>query len=253
MDKKETHINLKSLFFVLLDLADIAIASMMGLLLRFDFSIDNLRTLYPGYLDAIWEYLPLYALGTIIIFYLFKLYHTLWIYAGINELMNITIACIAATLLQIAGMELLFYEVPRSYYLLSGIVLYLLTLVNRFMTRLVFQVGKNIEYSDEASGLNQYNTNVMVIGGGEAANIIIKEIKNSSHIDNVVVKCVIDDSHDKVGKYIQGVKVVGNRDTILYNVKKYKIDEIYIAIPSASKRTIREIVKIGRASCRERV
>ena len=96
--------------------------------------------------------------------------------------------------------------------------------------------------------------NVMVIGGGEAANLIIKEIKNSSHIHDMVVKCVIDDSYDKLGKYIQRVKVVGNRDTILYNVKMYRIDEIIIAIPSVSKKTLREIINIcNETDCESKI
>ena len=56
----------------------------------------------------------LFVLGTIVVFYLFKLYHTLWIYAGINELMAITFACIAAILLQIAGMELYFFQFQEA-------------------------------------------------------------------------------------------------------------------------------------------
>ena len=241
MNKHEISPIIKSLFLVLLDIVHVSIASAVGLLLRFDLRISNVDT---QYLDSIWEYMPLFVIGTIVVFYLFRLYHTLWIYAGINELINITFACIAAILLQIAGMEMLLLPIPRAYYVLSGIVLYFLTLISRFMTRLVFQLNKNLSYSSESYIHPKDTTKVMVIGGGEAANLIIKEIRNSSHISKVVVKCVIDDSYDKIGKYIQGVKVVGNRDTILYNVKKYNIDEIYITMPSASKRTIREIITI---------
>ena len=232
---------LKLVFFIIVDIVSISIASAVGLLLRFDLKLNNIPELY---LDSIWGYLPFYLIGTISVFYLFKMYHTLWIYAGFNELMNISLASIAATLLQIAGMELMLLDVPRSYYFLSAIVLYFVTIITRFLGRFIFQVGKNIEYKSEYGVHSRYVRNVMVIGGGEAANIIIKEIKNSSHIEHVVVRCVIDDAHDKVGKYIQGVKVVGNRDTILYNARKYKIDEIIIAIPSASRKTVREIVTI---------
>src|SRR5690554_4005180 len=192
MNKYERNPLFKSLFFVILDLVNIALASVIGLLLRFDLDVSKVD---PKFLDSIWNYLPLFALGTIIVFFLFRLYHTLWIYAGINELINITLACICAVMVQIAGMQLTRMPIPRSYYILSGIVLYLLTIVSRFTTRLVFQVSKNIEYRSE-SYLNAENArNVMVIGGGEAANIIIKEIKNSSHIHDMVVKCVIDDSY----------------------------------------------------------
>jgi FlaA1/EpsC-like NDP-sugar epimerase len=84
----------------------------------------------------------------------------------------------------------------------------------------------------------------MIIGGGDAANVIIKEIRTSEHISNTTVKCIIDDDPSKQGTYIQGVKVVGTRDDIIDTVNLFQINEIIIAMPSVAKQTIREIVAI---------
>jgi len=85
---------------------------------------------------------------------------------------------------------------------------------------------------------------VMIIGGGNAANAIIKEIKSSEHVHNTEVKCIIDDAREKQGRYIQGIRVVGTRHNIIECANLYHIDEIIIAMPSAPKKIISEIIEI---------
>ena len=83
----------------------------------------------------------------------------------------------------------------------------------------------------------------MIIGAGEAANIIIKEIVSSNY-SHMVIKCIIDDDKEKWGRYIQGIKVLGGRDKIVEYAAFYSIDEIFIAIPSAPRKTIKELTEI---------
>ena len=83
----------------------------------------------------------------------------------------------------------------------------------------------------------------MVIGAGEAANTVIKEIVNSN-FSTMTIKCIIDDNAMKWGRFIQGIKIVGGRDKIVENAAFYGIDEIIIAIPSASRATMKELVEI---------
>ena len=86
--------------------------------------------------------------------------------------------------------------------------------------------------------------NIMIIGAGEATNVLLREIQNSRYMYNSRVSCIIDDDHKKVGKYIRGVKVVGTRDKIKESAKLYGIDEIIFAIPSASVEVKRDILNI---------
>ena len=84
---------------------------------------------------------------------------------------------------------------------------------------------------------------VMVIGAGEAGNVIIKEIVNSN-FSTMVIKCIIDDDKGKWGKYIQGIKVTGGRDKIIESADIYDIDEIIVAMPAISRSEMRSILEI---------
>lgn len=225
---------IRRFFMLICDIFIIIISSIVGLLLRFDLTLSKVEL---RFLDSIWGYLPVYIIGSIIIFYIFKLYHSLWTFAGIIEMQNVVTACAISSVFQAVGMHLLQYQVPRSYYFLSAGVLVFLMVGSRFAYRLLrsflhrkHNVGEEIK--------------VMVIGGGDAGNLIIKEILTSKHITNTTVKCVIDDAVDKQGSYIQGIKVVGTRRNIIEYANHYNIDEIIIAMPSTPKTVIKEIINI---------
>jgi FlaA1/EpsC-like NDP-sugar epimerase len=161
----------------------------------------------------------------------------MWRFAGIVEMQNVTAACIMSSIIHFAGLRILDYPIPRSYPFLYGGMLFFLTLGNRFAYRFV-------RYIKRIGSNNSEIKKIMIIGGGDAANVIIKEIRTSEHISNTRVKCIIDDDPSKQGTYIQGVKVVGSRDDIIETVNLFNINEIIIAMPSVAKQTIREIVEI---------
>lgn len=225
---------IRRFFMVICDIFIIISSSIIGLLLRFDFDIERIRGIY---LDIIWQYIPIYIITSIIIFYLFRLYHSLWTFAGVIEMQNIVSACTIAGIVQLIGMYSLQYKVPRSYYFLSTGVMIFFMLGSRFAYRLI----RSSLHKQHGGG---QETKVMIIGGGNAGNIIIKEILTSRHITNTTVKCVIDDALEKQGSYIQGIKVVGTRCHIVESANYYGISEIIIAMPSASKAEIKEIVDI---------
>lgn len=225
---------IRRVFLFMVDTVAILIASAMGLLLRFDF-VYSLIT--PRYVDAAWDYLPYNLLITIIVFYAFKLYHSLWIYAGQAELENIFAACSISSILQYIGMTILGLTVPRSFFFLYWGVLFVLTIATRFSYRML----RTLVRQNRKRSAPQ---NVMIIGGGEASNIIIKEIRSNRHVHNSIVKCIIDDAPEKQGRFIQGIRVKGTRNDIIEYAKLYHIQEIIIAMPSVSKKKISEIVSI---------
>jgi len=236
MTKKiiESKLALRRFCLILCDMAVIIASSALGLLLRFDLTFSKVDT---RFIDSLWRYLPINIICTLIIFYILKLYHSIWQFAGIVEMQNVTAACLMSTLMQFAGLKIMNFPVPRSYHFLYGGVLFVLTLGNRFAYRFARYIKCLIKSS-------KVQKNVMIIGGGNAANVIIKEIRTSDHIHNTAVKCIIDDDPAKQGTYIQGVKVVGTRKDIVETANLYHIDEIIIAMPSVAKKTIREIVEI---------
>lgn len=231
IDKK---LAIRRLFVLLCDIVVISVSSALGLLLRFDLIPSKVDSIF---IEEVWRYFPINLLATLIVFYFFRLYHSIWRYAGIVEMQNVFIATMVASMTQFVGMQIFRCHVPRSYYFLYAGCLFLLTLSNRFSYRF-------IRYMLRKRFRNLQLKKVMLIGGGNAANAIIKEIIVSEHISNTVVKCIIDDAPEKQGTFIHGIKVVGTRKDIVDCAGLYQINEIIIAMPSAPKKVISEIIDI---------
>lgn len=230
---KDKQLFLRRMCLILIDVGAVSLISILSLMIRYDFNYKNIDT---KFLDTIWTYFPINIITVILIFYFFRLYHSLWLFAGITELENIIAASIGVSALQVIGFILLKLPIPRSYFFIFPVLLIIATMASRFTYR-AFRVKLRKRENENSC------ENVMVIGAGEAANMIIKEIINSDHIHKVI-KCIIDDAEDKLGRYIHGIKVIGNRGTIIENVMKYEINEIIIAMPSVSRKEISKILEI---------
>ena len=222
---------------IMYDVVAIFAAGALTILLRFNL---NYAAIELQYIQMMWKYLPINIVCTLLIFAAFKLYSSMWQYAGPLEAGNVLMASAASTIAQFIGYNLLGMPMFRSYYFIYVIVFMFLILASRFAYRFLRMVKNN-------RLTHKTGNRIMIIGAGESCNMLIKEITNSSYI-NGQVKCLIDDDPAKIGKYVQGIKVVGNRDTILHNARKYEIDEIIIALPSASKKNIKEITNICKES-----
>lgn len=221
---------------VIYDIGTILLTSYLALAIRYEFEIDTI----PSYfLDTISRFLPFNIIITIFIFYLLRLYHSLWAFAGESELQNLVVACFLSAAANGLGLYIVKVEakaVPDSYYFLYTFLLISFIFTSRFSYRF-FRSKKN-------KMQNKNNTKaVLIIGAGEAGNAIIKEIVASNY-STMTIPCIIDDDGSKWGSFIQGIKVVGGREKIVECVDLYHIDEIFIAMPSASKKTIREILEI---------
>ncbi|RRD92075.1 polysaccharide biosynthesis protein [Clostridiales bacterium COT073_COT-073] len=229
MDKK---LLIRRAFLILLDIILINFAAWCALIVRFDFSLGNIPVHYS---EAVSQYALINTAITLVLFWIFRLYHSLWKYAGIEELTNVAYACVISAGLQFMGMTALAIHVPRSFFPLYLAFLGFSVASSRFAYRFLRMIN------------NRYRSNrkkrTMIIGAGEAANAIIKEINNSQYLDGKIV-CAIDDNRGKVGSYIQGIKVVGTRDDIIEMVAKYEVTDIIIAIPSYSKKHLKPILDI---------
>lgn len=228
---------LRRVLLIMYDVVAIFAAGALTILLRFNL---NYAAIELQYIQMMWKYLPINIVCTLLIFAAFKLYSSMWQYAGPLEAGNVLMASAASTVAQLIGYNLLGMPMFRSYYFIYVIVFMFLILASRFAYRFLRMVKNN-------RLTHKTGNRIMIIGAGESCNMLIKEITNSSYI-NGQVKCLIDDDPAKIGKYVQGIKVVGNRDTILHNARKYEIDEIIIALPSASKKNIKEITNICKES-----
>ena len=175
---------------------------------------------------------------TILVFYAFRLYSSLWTYAGAVELMNIVLAGCVVGGFQIAFYAFIDVRMPRSYWLLFIMNLIILIFASRYFYR-AFRWLVGYIRGENAAEMHR----VMVVGAGAAGNVLIKEIRNSRYIQKKVV-CVIDDDRDKIGSFIHGVKIMGNRYEIPRLAKELAVDEIIIAMPAVSQKEIKGILDI---------
>lgn len=225
----------RRIFLMMYDIIAMVGAGILALLMRFELDYYSIEL---KYLEELWRYMPINIIVTLVVFYAFRLYHSLWAYVGIAEMQNIISACVISSLLQMAGILGTKGHMPRSYYPMYGMIFLLLILSSRLVYR--FLRTKRNQWRAKKSGNLK---NVMVIGAGEAGNSILKEIVTSKYL-TTIAKCVIDDNPEKIGKFIHGVKVVGNRDYIVEAARLYHIDQIIIAMPSAPKVLVTEIIMI---------
>ena len=216
------------------DVLALCLASFLGLFVRFDLNISKIP---PEYARAAMEFLPYYILASLVIFFLARMYSTMWSVAGVREALHVVAACGLASLVQIAGMVLLQLSVPRSFFLVSFAALCAEELGIRLSYRMVLSLFGN--HSKKAA------KRIMIVGAGTSGSVILKEMTTSSLVNGCVV-CFVDDDKNKAGKFLNGVPVAGNRNDIPRLAEEYKIDEIYIAIPSASAKERKAIIEICR-------
>lgn len=227
---------LRQILLMILDAATVVVSSVLPLMLRFDFSFEKIE---GSYLENVWQTLLPNILTVFVVFWFFRLYHSVWRYAGIYELQQIVMAVLTVTLLLLLGMSLAELRMPRSYWFLYAGVLTCITVITRFAYRFARRMKK--KFVDKRRGTEV--SRVMVIGAGAAADVLIRELKTSDHLHKHV-ECVIDDDVDLKGKMIQGCHIIGGRECIAEAAERYQIDEIIIAMPSISRKKIAELAKI---------
>ena len=229
---------IRMLILMAADVLAIYLASFAGLFIRFDMSVAKIPLVYS---EAAANYLPYYIIATLLVFFLSRMYSTMWSVAGAREVLHIVGACVLASLIQIAGMMLLEHRVPRSYFLICFAFLCVEELIIRFSHRALLALSCARRNRKTAQG----NKRVMIVGAGTSGAVILKEMNTSPYIHGRVV-CFADDDKNKVGKLLNGVPIAGSREDIPELVKEYQVDDIYIAIPSASAKDRKNIIEICR-------
>ena len=225
---------------LLADIVIINLSAVAALLLRFELSPAPASE--AGFMSSVMSYMWLNTLITVIIFWIFGLYNSLWEFAGVHELVRIALASACSGAAVWFGMLLSGLPVPRSYPFIYILVLFVAVSFPRFIYRLL--------RNQRAASKQGTRRRTMLIGGSAAGAMVIREFQNSSHSENQVV-CVIDDNPSKRGALLMGVPIVGDREKIESTVQKYGIEEIVLAIPSAQLKDRTELISIcQRTGCR---
>lgn len=225
----------RAILLLFLDIVSILVSYLAALLLRFDFIFSNIPR---EYLEGYFWSMPYWTVITVVVFYGFRLYHSIWRFAGLDEAKRIIWSYIALIFLYTAGIFAMDLRMPRSYFFIGYVFSILMTTALRFAYRLIRSVTKNME-NDGSTAVER----VMIIGGGQAGQVLIRELQTSSHLHSKVC-CVIDDNPNKKGRLLEGVPIVGNRYDIEEKVKEYGITRIIYAIPATTGANRKAILNI---------
>ena len=228
------HWKIIAIYLMIFDVVAINFSYFFALFMRFEFSYKSIP---QEYFMAYLKFAPIYTVFTIVIFYVLRLYSSLWRFASFNELNRVVGASVITTLFHWVGITVFFARMPMSYYITGPIIQFCLVTAVRFSYRYITMERQRRELRDNIKH------NAMIIGAGAAGQVILRELKNSNESQTRVC-CMIDDNPNKWGRYMDGIPVVGGRDSIFESVDKYGIDKILVALPTADKEQRREILNI---------
>ena len=230
---------------ILYDIVAVNFSYFAALWIRFDGAFADIPQIYW---EAYIRFIPIYTLFTIPVFWSLRLYRSIWRFASITELLRVMSATVINGVLHIIGITVLmnitsdesgFIRMPFTYYLIGPMIQFMLLLAVRFSYRFILMERNRIRREN-----NQQKTKrVMLVGAGNAGQMILHDAMRMKE-ELLKVCCIIDDNPNKHGRYMEGVLVAGGRKDIVRNVEKYRIDQILLAIPSASAEDRLEILNI---------
>lgn len=236
------HWHIIAFYLMLYDIIVVNLSYFLVLWLRFD---SRFSMIPKEYLGAWIKFTPIYTVFCIAVFWFLRLYKSIWRFASYSELSRVVASSVITSVFHAVAITLLFHRMPAFYYVVGSIFQFLFVLGIRFSYRFVL-LERKIRFRNQAEAKAK---RIMLVGAGQAGQIILREMHKSKELNNKVC-CFIDDNPNKWGRYVDGVLVVGGRDKILSAVEEYNIQKICVTMPSASKEDKREILNICKeAGC----
>ena len=220
---------------IFVDILCIAVSMGGALWVRMDFRFEAIDAVF---IESVARYMPVNLCCTLVLFQLFHLYNSLWQFASVNELKNITAAVAASAIVQYIGMHLLGCSIPRSFVVLYPLLLFVLTVGSRFSYRFLLEARTALAERQE-----DHAVLTMIVGAGDAGHMLLSEIISSQHVSRKVV-CLVDDDLTKVGKYLNGIPIAGTVAQIPMLAERHHVREIIVAIPSVSGAQRKQILEI---------
>ena len=219
---------LRALVITVLDVFFVYVAFFCALLLRFDFSFSGIPEKYfNGYIML----MPIWCVIVVVVFYIARLYHSIWSFVSINEALRVIVSYLAIGPLFIVSSLVVGYRMPISFYLAGTFGCVVFHIFNRFSYRL-FRLLSGRGRLPLGNGRANDNR-VMIIGAGDAGAMLVKDLLNSNKTTMVPV-CFIDENKNKHGRSLYNVPIVGGSSDLITKVAEYNVDTIIFAIPTAT-------------------
>ncbi len=237
--RKIEHWQVVRLLLMVYDFIAVIVSFGIALWLRFDCKVTSVE---PQYLTNYTKTIIIYALFCLVVFWFLRLYKSIWRFASYSELMRVILATVVTGVIYTGSLLIINLHMPVSYYVIGITVQFIATLGVRFFYRFVLLLRGRTNNEVQKK-------NVMIVGAGSAGQMLFRDIKHAKET-NETVACFIDDNPNKWNRYIDDVPVFGSRDHILEAVDKFKIEKIYVAVPSANPQDKRDILRVcNETSC----
>ena len=223
----------KILLLVFLDVLSIVGAYFFGLWARFDFHFSAIGHTYLGN----WIYFTVViVIVTIALYYVFRLYHSVWRFASMPELYRILCAYLVIAVFILLSVNIPLMRLPRGALLLGYLISLIICVALRFGYRAIRALNNRNRQGKDLE-------RVLIIGAGQAAQEIIKDIR-AGHADEYEIVGLIDDNPMKKGRYLEGIRIEGDRNDILRIVEEKDVDRIIFAITNIEPASKKEILNI---------
>ena len=226
------HWKVYSILLVFYDILVIFASYFVALWSRFDFIYTSIP---ENYLLQYIHAMPVVVIVSIAIFWVIGLYRSMWRFASVSDLERGVAASLISSIFHTVYITVVCGRMPITYYVFGSLLQMVFVVAIRFSYRILLYLRPPRSAAQPVR--------VMLIGAGQAGQMLLKDIRRSKEINDKVV-CVIDDNRNKWGRIIEGHRIVGGRESILENVEKYEVEKIYYAIPSASNAVKRDILNI---------
>lgn len=229
------HWKVINIILIMYDIVAVNLSFFIALWLRFDCKISLIPV---EYISAYIKFIPIYTVFCLAVFTGLRLYKTIWRFASYSELIRVIFSTVVTGMYHFVAITLIFQRMPWSYFITGTMLQFIAVLGIRFSYRFFLVIKNRLDASNDSS-----QARVMLIGAGAAGQMLLRDLLKHKDIKDKIC-CIIDDNPNKWNRFIEGIPVVGGRDDILYNCEKYKIDKIYLAIPSATAEQKRDLLSI---------
>jgi len=233
----------KTILKYLFDLIIIDISAALTILLVCNFDMDQCME----HSDVFGWGILILDLTFVVVMWAMGGYRVLWRFAGSTDRIKFTASVVTAHLIYSILHLVLTEGYPVAFYIISTII----AAAGLSIVRVGYKFLYKIKSRDPGERFRVFpNTRVMIVGAGNAGIMLLNDIRRTDARKEYKVCCFIDDDKEKIGRDIRGVKVVGGRDAIEANVKKYDITQIIFAVPSCPAEARAEILEICSRACR---
>ena len=233
---KHFPVNRHRLWQLAADAGIVAAAWWLAFELRFDHGV-------PPFYSTLFERTILIVLGIkLVVFVLFGFYNRWWRYVSTRDMWGaargVTVACVVADLVVYFAHPIKGFPLPRSIAVLDWLLLLAFVAGTRLIARsLIERPG--------AASLVARGKEVIVVGAGDAAQLVIREMLKSPALGYTPIG-LIDDDPRKKNLRLHGIRVLGTSAELPHILRDNPPDEVLIAIPSASGETRQRVVEMAQ-------